>query len=424
MSLFSALNSAVGALHAQSASISAVAENISNSSTTAYKTKDIAFSSLITGDGADSSGGVTYQAVQNINAQGLIQATSTSTNIAINGDGFFAVTNNPNNQSSADNFSRDGSFATNDSGYLVNNEGSYLLGWATDSSGKITAANSNDINALSPINVDNIKGAAKATANIDMNLNLPADAAVGATFTSSNEVFDSLGVSSTVNQTWTKTASNTWSLALANPVSTADQTTQTGTISPSSVSLTFNGDGSLASTNPSPVSLTISGFTTGASNSTISLNLDKAGNNSGVTQYSSDTTTPALQISSINQDGARFGQLSTIDIDKTGLVTAVFDNGIRQSIYQIPVATFPNAAGLNNVSGSIYSMTAQAGAYHLNMPGEGSSGTITPSALEQSSTDISDEFNKMIVAQQAYSAASQLISTVNTMYQTLMQDVK
>ncbi len=429
MSLNTALNAAVSGLIAQSNRISAISDNIANSTTTAYKTTDLSFESLVNDSGSDVAGSVTTKAFSNVQKQGTIESTDVNTNLAINGDGFFVVTDNLNNRSSAYTYSRNGDFKTNSDGYLVNDEGNYLLAQPTDAQGNVTATNANDVNSLQPVNVNTVKGAAKATTSLAISANLPADAAVGAVFNTSTEIFDSLGISSTITETWTKTDTNTWSLDLSTPVLTSDGTTVSGTLtSPtSSINIAFNGDGSLASTDPSPITIGIdySGAgDTGASPSTINLNLGKAGGTDELTQDSSETSTPEVSVSSVTQDGLRFGALSSISISSTGLVTAKFDNGLSLPVYQVPVATFSDADALTHVNGSVYAYNSQAGTIQLNDPGVGTAGTISPSALEDSTTDTSTEMNKMIVAQQAYSAASKLITTVNSMYTTLLQAIQ
>jgi len=434
-SISSALNAAVSGLQAEGAAITAVSENIANANTTAYKTASVNFQELVTGSGINASGGVLYSNTSNVGVAGQITSTATDTNIAINGQGFFVVSGNLTNKPSAYTYSRNGTFSTDKSGYLVNNEGFYLLGQATNSAGAVTAANQNDINSLAPINVNAIKGAAKPTANITEKINLPADATTSGSFQSSAEVFDSLGVSNTVVQTWTKTASNAWTLSLANPVLTSNSSgSATGTIAPNNFQIVFNGDGSLQSIKSTTAGVTtnwttppvvaITGWTTGANASSIALDLGTIGATDGLTQFSSNTSTPALTISSVTGDGLRFGNLSSLSIDDSGLVTAGFDNGLKQPIDQIPIATFPNPDGLTHISGSVYAISSNAGNYVLQQPNQGSAGSIVASAVEESTTDTSTEFNKLIVAQQAYSAAAQIISTVKSLYDTLQQAVR
>jgi flagellar hook protein FlgE len=171
------------------------------------------------------------------------------------------------------------------------------------------------------------------------------------------------------------------------------------------------------------VAIGITGFSTGAATSAITLGLGASGGTDGLTQFASTSSTLSIT-PTFEQDGANYGQLSGISIDAQGLVTAKFDNGVSLAIYQIPVATFSNPNGLTHVSGTVYDENTQAGQVHINLPGDGSSGTLVASALEGSTTDTATEFNKMIIAQQAYSAASQVISTTKDMFDTLIQAVR
>ncbi len=434
MSLNSALNASVTGLRAQAAAISAVSENIANASTTAYKTRGIAFTSLVTGNQTSqglSGGGVLFDSYQNINAQGLIQATDSGTDIAINGNGFFVVTDDVLNQPSGYTYTRNGNFRTDADGFLINNEGYYLLGQRTDQQGNVISTSSNDLNSLVPIDVNTVSGTAQATGQVRFDLNLPADAAATDTFNNSIEIFDALGVSHTIGITWTKVAANSWTATFANPVQTntglasAVLDTDTGTAGvQNTIAITFNGDGSVASFNPAITSLDLTAFTTGAANSTVALDLGTAGLTDGLTQFSSNTSIPQLEIFLIDQDGVRFGQLSGIVIDDTGLVTAFFENGVRLPFFQVPVATFPNPNGLTHINGTVYDENEKAGNYNLRLPGQGNAGSILASSLEQSTTDTSEEFNKMIVAQQAYSSAAQVVSTVDQMFQELISAVR
>ncbi|MGH1559721.1 flagellar hook-basal body complex protein [Caulobacter segnis] len=242
-------------------------------------------------------------------------------------------------------YTRNGSFEKDADGYLVNTEGYYLMGWPTDADGNVLASNTNDLTGLSAINLSSIGGTAKATSTIEMTANVPADAATGAAYTTSMQPDRLLGVSHTVGQTWTKTASNTWELSLSDPVLTSDGTTTSGAITGGPYTVTFNTDGSLGSVTPaqdfrSPAST--AARPTGA----ITLDIGDIGGTDGVTQYASTSSTLGLENVSTEQDGALYGELSGISIDSNGLVTANFDNGISLAIYQIPIATFsnPNAA--------------------------------------------------------------------------------
>ncbi|MBI1326390.1 MAG: flagellar hook protein FlgE [Alphaproteobacteria bacterium] len=434
MSLSGALNTSVSGLRAQAAQIAAVSENIANATTTAYKTRGLAFQALVTGAQTRtglSSGGVIFNSYQNIGKQGLVQATDNGTDIAINGNGFFVVTDELNALPSEFKYSRNGNFKTDAAGFLINNEGYYLLGQLTDDTGAVIATNNNDISSLSPIDVNSIGGTAQSTTVIRMDLNLPAEAAAADTFTNSIEIFDALGVAHSISITWTKNGANDWTATFSDPVQTNTGLvsgvidTDSGTAGiQTDIDITFNGDGTVASFTPAITSLDITGWTTGAQNSTIALDLGTVGLADGLTQFSSSTANTGLEIFLIDQDGTRFGQLSSVSIDDNGLVTALFENGVRLPVYQIPIATFPNPEGLTPVAGTVYDENERAGNYNLRLPGQGNAGQIVASALELSTTDTSEEFNKMIVAQQAYSSAAQVVSTSDEMFQELISAVR
>ena len=422
--LNSAITTAVSGLNAQGTAIAALSQNISNADTNAYKSSQTDFASLVTGSGAQASGVVTATTSTNITAQGSINSTAVNTNIAIQGSGFFVVTNSTSNQSVAYNYTRDGEFTTDQNGFLVNNEGQYLLGQPTDSSGLVTVSNANSINSLVPVSVSATKGSAKATSALSIGANLPADAAFGASFSTAVTVYDALGISSDIVVTWTKDPStpNVWNASLADPVLTSNYSTSTGSISPNTIAITFNGDGSIA-TPTSATALAIT-WTTGASNSTINLNLGTPGKTDQLSQFTSTGSTPNVSVTGITQDGVRFGKLTSITVDQTGLVTAKFDNGLKQPVFQIPLATFPNANGLTHVDGSVYQISSNSGSVVLQNPNQGSAGSIVASAVEGSNTDTTTELSKLVVSQQAYSASSKVISTVSTMYNSLLQAIQ
>ncbi len=462
MSLGSALNASVSGLRAQSTAIAAVSENIANASTTAYKKREVSFNSLVASSGAASSinqvgGGVLFDTSQNIAQQGLVQNTGKSTNIAINGQGFLVVTDDPTSQPSGFTYSRNGDFSTNEDGLLINNEGMILLGQRTNELGVVTAANNADLNSLVPVDLDTISGTAGATSEVEANINLPADAPQWAFATplqnqyiTALEVFDALGTSITVEQTYRKTAPNTWIVEYGSPYETGDPAqTAVGAIDldgagSDTLEIIFNGDGSIGTINPgtfvvatgvftgtaatpaAALAAQITGLaaTTGANDIAFQLDLGTSGLFDGFTQFASNSNPADIEINSINQDGVRFGQFAGVEIDNDGIVTALFDNGVRRPIYQIPIATFPNPEGLTNVRGTIYDENENAGNYNLRLPTEGNAGNIEATSLELSTVDTSEEFNKMIVAQQAYSSAAQVLSTVDDMFETLIGAVR
>jgi flagellar hook protein FlgE len=421
MSLSGALNSAISALSAQSQALSMVSDNIANADTTGYKTTSANFEDLVTASSnasSYSSGGVAVSGFANITQQGLLAASSTATNVAIQGSGFFAVADATSGGGTF--FTRNGAFTTDNAGYLEDN-GYYLEGWRTDASGNIVggASSSN----LQTIDTQVASTSGSATTKTSFALNLPSDAATNATFTSSMTVYDSLGTANSIQVTWTKTGSNAWSASFGNPTLSSDSATTTGTTS-GSVAITFNSDGSLASTTPSPATISVSGWTDGAAASTVSLNLGTVGKTDGLTQYASGETTPSVDVTSITSDGLAFGKLSSISIGKDGVVDATYSNEQTVAIYKIAVATFADPNELNASSDGIYSATATSGGATLQTSGTNGAGTVYGSELESSTTDTSGQFSNMISAQQAYSAASQVITTVNKMFDTLVSAMR
>lgn len=422
MSLSGALSSAISALNAQSSALAMISDNIANSSTTGYKTTSASFESLVTSSSsasAYSSGGVTTLSQSNITTQGLLTATSTATNVAIQGNGFFPVTTSLTGGSTL--YTRNGAFTTDADGYLVNN-GAYLMGWRTDASGNVIGSASTG--NLEPIDTSVAQTSGSATTTTSFSANLPADAAVGATFNTSMSVYDSLGTSSSLQVTWTKTADNTWSASFAAPTLSSDSTQTTAATPTSTVSVSFNSDGSLASTTPSPPTLAITGWTTGATDSSITLNLGTTGGTDGLTQYSSGLSTPTVNVTRIESDGLAFGKLSSISVGTNGTVNATYSNGQTIAIYKIPVATFAAPDELQAQSNGLYSATASSGTAALQESGTNGAGTIYGSELESSTTDTNEQFSSMISAQQAYSAASQVITAVNKMFDTLISSMR
>lgn len=421
MSLTGALSSAISALRAQSQSLSMISDNIANSDTTGYKTTSAMFDALVTASSnttSYTSGGVTVAGRANITQQGLLAATSNAADVAIQGSGFFVVTTATSG--GVTSYTRNGAFTINNAGYLENNE-SYLEGWRTDADGNVVGSES--ASNLSAINTQIASTSGSATTKTTIAANLPSDAATGDTYTSSMTVYDSLGAANTMQITWTKTGTNAWSATFANPTSSSDTTTATGTAS-GTIDITFNSDGSLASTSPDPATVSITGWTDGAADSTITMDLGTAGGTDGLTQYASGETTPAVNVTSIDSDGLSYGKLSSVSIGKNGVVDATYSNGKTIAIYKIAVATFADPNGLSAASDGLYSATVTSGNASLQASGENGAGTIYGSELESSTTDTSSQFSSMISAQQAYSAASQVISTVNKMYDTLISAMR
>ena len=418
MSIFGAMNSAVSGLFAQSQSLGMISDNISNVNTVGYKGTVANFSTLVTANATVNSyspGGVRSRPLQLVDQQGLLQASSTETDVAVSGRGFFVV-NESAKPTTGDQFlfTRAGSFRPDENGDLVNAAGFFLQGWPTDINGNVTTGNQSVLSDLKTINVSGLTGLATATTNVKIGANLPATDATGVNRDITVQIFDSLGVTHNLTLRFTKTATaNQWTLddaGLTDPSTGA--TTGTVTFGPATV--TFNGDGSLASV--SATSIAISAWTTGASNSTITLNLGTANQTDGMTQFSN-----AFQLTFLQQDGARFGNFSGVTIGDDGTVVAQFDNGEARPIFRIPLVTFANPSGLETRTGNAYTQTDRSGQPLLQTAGTGNAGKIESSTLEASTVDLADEFTKMIVTQRAYAANARIITTADQMLEELIR---
>ena len=170
--------------------------------------------------------------------------------------------------------------------------------------------------------------------------------------------------------------------------------------------------------------LDITGWTSGAGDSSITLDLGTAGEANGLSQAASNETDPSVDLGSISQNGTSYGSFSYVDINSEGGITAYFDNGQSQSIYQLSLATFANPDGLIAESGNLFRQSSSSGDFILSTPGDNGAGVISPSSLEESTVDIASEFSRMIVAQQAYSAASTVVTTADEMINTLIAAVR
>nr|WP_320143754.1 flagellar hook protein FlgE [uncultured Cohaesibacter sp.] len=416
MSLMGATNAAISGLAAQSQALSNVSNNLANSDTTAYKASKTSFSSLVAGSGNNKSGGVHASNTSNNTARGLVVDSAISTHLAIQGNGYFVVSEE--GDTSSRYYTRNGQFKADKEGHLMNGD-YYLLGWATDADGKVPGGASS-VN-LGKIDLSSIQSSAQATSKASIQATLPGDAKVGSTFESSFEVYDSLGTASTITATYKKTADNTWEISYSNPVS-ADTSSETGTVTSGDITVTFDEHGALETVSGTGLDID---WKTGAAASSIKLDLGTIGGFDGLTQYASnDVENAGIDVKSITIDGRAYGTVDNVEIQSDGSVVATFSNGETRNIYKIPIATFINADGLLEDSNGIYSISNYSGNATLHTAGTGSAGTMKSSSLESSTVDTSTEFASMLSAQQAYSSASQIISTAGNMFDSLLQAVR
>lgn len=262
MSLFGAMQSGISGLAAQSTSMGAISDNISNVNTIGYKNNNTAFKTLVTAQTSTnyySPGGVQPVAKQTINAQGLLASNSSSTALAVSGNGFFVVNSSANpGANDVWAYTRAGDFDVDDSGYLKNSAGYYIQGWSLlpwdgneaatvvninginymkayyDSTGKTVYINDNIVDSrnLQPVNLSTIGGSASPTQQIKYGANLPSgdpifdptNETAGGRHSVSALIYDSLGNASNLNLTYTKESSNSWGMSTSIPSGAASVT--------------------------------------------------------------------------------------------------------------------------------------------------------------------------------------------------------
>lgn len=428
MSLYSALYAGVSGLSAQSSAMATVADNITNINTVAYKGVEAQFRTLVT-DGRTSAsysaGGVAAAPLAQVSKQGLLQASGSSTDLAIDGGGFF-ITRNGLNANDPVAYTRAGSFKPDEEGYLRNSSGLYLYGWRLDATGGYT--NTGNLDTLTPVRLTDLVGTAAPTNKLQAHINLQSDAtayagtpaytagsmasgAVTPNFTRSFTVYDSQGGSHEMKMSFLKTGSNQWAMeTYMNPASDVGAPAVGGLVRSGTVS--FNGDGSLNTTTSTAGlfdPLTVN-YTNGASSVPINLDLGKDGATNGLTQFGQ----PSSLVSG-GTNGGVLGNIAATEVSKEGIVSAIFDDGSSRQVFQLPIATFPNPNGLTRLSGNAYSSTRASGSMTMNPPGQLGAGKISSNTLEASTVDLAGEFTNMIRFQRAYSASSKIITTVDDM---------
>jgi len=321
--------------------------------------------------------------------QGSFQSTGLTSDMAIQGSGFFIV-----NQGGKLLYTRDGNVELDPSGKLSNKStGGVIQGRLADSNGNIApGAPIQDI-----VIKKDLTSPPKATTEADFAGNLDSTTALNGTAQTSQPIYDSLGASHSLTITYTHTGNNTWTWAAAV---TGGTTASTGTI-------TFNSDGTLNSITGNPVTIAL---TNGANPMTVALNcgvpsLTVPGNNTGVTQ---NAGTGASTVAPLSQNGWAAGSLSNISVNADGTIVGAFTNNQSLTLGQIMLADFANPNGLTRVGGNEYDVSGNSG--EAVVKSAGTTSTIQTGVLEQSNVDLADEFTKMITAQRGFQASARVIT--------------
>jgi flagellar hook protein FlgE len=399
--------SAISGLRAHQVMMDEIGNNIANVNTVGYKSGRVNFQDILSqtfrGASASQNGlgsinpaqvglGVTVAGIDVIMTQGNLQSTGRNTDMAIQGDGFFVLSDG-----SRQFFTRDGSFDIGLGGELINPaSGMEVQGWNADSAGNIDTTTA-VTNVVIPLGT---RTTALASSTATLTGNLDAAAAVGDTASTTLTIVDSLGVTHSVKVTYTKTGANAWSWAASTDPTDADASTaSTGTIA-------FNSDGTFASSTGSPIGLTL---TNGATSP-----LDVAAVMDAMTGYQG-TSTINGQV-----DGFTSGTLITFTIGSGGDITGVFSNGQTQLLGQIAMGSFVNPGGLLRQGQNLYASSSASGTPAIGVPGSGGRGTVTTGSLEMSNVDLATQFTSMITAERGFQANGKVITTSDEMLQDLV----
>ncbi|MFF7708590.1 flagellar hook protein FlgE [Pseudomonas sp. NPDC007930] len=427
-------NVGLSGLNAANTALNVTGNNIANVATTGFKSSraefgDVYANSLFLGSAKNGAGtGVTTEQVSQQFTQGTITSTGASLDMAINGNGFFITSDNGNKV-----YTRAGAFGTDNAGNIVDANGAKLMGYSVDADGKVVAG------VLTTLKVDTSALAPKATDTLSETLNLnstsstpsvsPFDAADtnSYNYTFSTDIFDSQGNSHTLTQYFAKTDTNEWSMYVTvdgvnpgNPASTV----------PYSATLSFNSDGSLASSTSSDLTVDTTGkFTMSdwvpaaknaagdmASNGSVAATAGVTINMTQTTSYNTSSATTAK-----TQNGYATGSLSSLTIDNEGNLFGTYSNGQSKTIGQVALANFANVQGLTPNGNTGWRESAASGVPVVGAPASGTMGTLTAGALEDSNVDLTAELVNLIKAQSNYQANAKTISTESTIMQTIIQ---
>ncbi len=391
-------------LESDSTALNTIANNLANLNTTGYKSQEVRFADTFYQELAQSGSGnliqlgsgVSVAGIENQFTQGSLAATGNSTDVAINGNGFFVLNNGGTNL-----YTRDGNFGLDFNGNLTTQEGLHVMGYPAV--GGIVNTNSPLTNITIPVGQVEPPN---ASTKFGMTANLNSAAAVGTTVPGQITLYDSLGTSHVATVTYTKTATNSWTYSIALPAgeSTA-AVNNTGT-------LTFDSSGNLTSPAANVAGIGFTGMTDGAANMSFTWNILGASGKPTLTQVSA-----ASAVSATTQDGYPSGQYQGFSITADGTVNATFANGQQLAVGKLALASVVNLEGLHALGNGTYATTQASGTASIGTSGSGGLGGFQDAALEQSNVNISAEFSNLIIAQRAFEANSKAVTTFDTVAQ-------
>ncbi|MCA1952629.1 MAG: flagellar hook protein FlgE [Hyphomicrobiales bacterium] len=449
MGIFGAMTTAVSGLNAQSYALENISGNIANSRTTGFKRVDTTFSTLVPDlpERRALAGSVSSFSRGTNTVQGDFIASQIQTHVALSGEGFFAVKQRTSFVdgapvfAGANAYTRRGDFELSNNGYLVNGAGYYLMGYPIDPN---TGSASGSALQILRIASDNLP--ARATQQIEYRGNLPsypltaqADAQVagsellsgaaytGATIAASDEavfldrtiagqsltIYNAIGNPIDIQLRWGKTSNisgaETWSLYYQSDSAATGAAPKWTRVSNA---VTFDSSGRM--TAPASGALSQVFTVNGATSGTISLNFGLT----GLTQFADASGT--INVNTLNQDGFPSGTRTSVQIGEGGRLMGVFSNGRTVALAQIPITQFAADSLLKRRDGGVFEETLESGQPIFSDAGR----NLVGGTLENSNADVADEFSKMIVTQQAYSANTRIITTAQQMLQDVINIIR
>jgi len=412
-------------LNAASKQLEVIGNNVANANTVGFKQSraefaDVFANSLTGGGGTQIGIGTNLSTVAQQFTQGNVTSTNNSLDIAINGGGFFRMTNN-----GAVTYSRNGQFKMDKDGFIVDSANKRLTGYAADTNGTLQKGAPVDLKIntsdLQPQATTSIVGLVNLDSRKATPTTTPFDPTDPTTYNDSTAVtvFDSLGNSHTLQTFFVKDAlPNVWQVfTTADGISTTTLPTPTATLTFPASGTGLNPTSSPASPtavtfaplNPPIPPATVPTVATGAA--AVALTIDY----SASTQFGSN-----FSINSLSQDGYTSGRLAGFNTGADGTIVGRYSNGQSRTLGQVVLASFANPNGLQSLGGNAWSESSTSGAPLVGVPSSGTLGVLQSSAVEDSNTDLTAELVNMITAQRYYQANAQTIKTQDQVLQTLV----
>ena len=405
-----AFTTALSGVNAAQSDLDVISNNIANSSTTGFKTGraefgDVYAQSLLGTTTPTPGQGVKVTGITQQFSQGDLEFTDNALDVAINGDGFFQV-----KDQGVVEYTRAGAFKIDKDGFVSTTSGARVQGFQVDSAtGKVTGE-IGDIQTQTALLDPKATSTTTITGNLDARATVPATAVFSETdptsynSTTSLAVFDSKGNSHTLDLYFIKTATaNQWDVKtyLDGSATTAGAIT--------ALPFTTAGAYDSAGGGGDKGKINITQTVAGAVDLTIALDI------TGLTQYGSN-----FAVTTAKQNGYSAGQLSSIEVNEYGLVSARYSNGISSEMGQFALADFGNVNGLQPVGSTNWIETYKSGMPVLNKAGDNALGLIQGFALEQSNVAITQELVDLIVAQRNFQANAQVVQAEDAITQTII----